>query len=45
MMRTDRKLFTKHLLRLRKIDETRSFKSGEVVPEMLLKNANDGTAA
>lgn len=41
----DRKLFTKHLLRIRKLDETVTFKTGEVIPEMLLKNANDGTAA
>ena len=41
----DRKLFTKHLLRIRQLDETRSFKSGDVVPEMLLKNANDGSGA
>jgi len=41
----DRKPFTKHLLRIRQLDETRSFKTGEVVPEILLKNANDGTGA
>ena len=41
----DRRDYTKHLLRIRKLDETRSFKTGDTVPEMLLKNANDGTAA
>lgn len=35
--------FTKHLLRLRKLDNT--LKVGDTVCEMLLKNANDGTSA
>lgn len=35
--------FTKHLLRLRRVDETH--RVGDVLPEMILKNANDGTAA
>jgi len=39
----DRKSFTKHLLRIRALDEARTFRTGEVVPEMKLKNANDGT--
>jgi len=41
----DRKLFTKHLLRIRQLDETVTFKTGDTVPEMQLKNANDGTGA
>jgi hypothetical protein len=40
-----RKFFTKHLLRLRKLDEAVTFKTGDTVPEMLLKNANDGSGA
>jgi hypothetical protein len=41
----DRKFFTKHLLRIRRIDETVTFKTGDTIPEMMLKNANDGTGA
>jgi len=37
--------FTKHLLRIRKLDSDASYKVGDTVAEMLLKNANDGTAA
>ena len=40
----DRKDFTKHLLRLRKKDEVQR-RVGDTVFEVLLKNANDGTAA
>jgi hypothetical protein len=36
--------FTKHLLRIRKIDADKSYSVGDTVVEMLLKNANDGTA-
>jgi len=36
--------FTKHLLRIRKMDSDASYKVGDTVAEMLLKNANDGTA-
>lgn len=36
--------FTKHLLRLRRLDDTRH-QVGDVLPEVILKNANDGTAA
>jgi hypothetical protein len=39
----DKAPFTKHLLRIRKLDSTH--KVGDTVMEMLLKNANDGTAA
>jgi hypothetical protein len=35
--------FTKHLLRLRKIDQDASYSVGDVIAEALLKNANDGT--
>jgi hypothetical protein len=41
----DRRDYTKHLLRIRKLDEAVSFRTGDTVPEMLLKNANDGSAA
>jgi len=37
--------FTKHLIRLRRVDEDQSLRVGDTVCEMLLKNANDGTAA
>jgi hypothetical protein len=36
--------FTKHLLRLRRIDADASYAVGDTVAEMLLKNANDGTS-
>ena len=37
--------FTKHLIRLRRIDEDNVYKVGDTVCEILLKNANDGTSA
>lgn len=37
--------FTKHLIRLRRIDEDKVYKVGDTVCEILLKNANDGTSA
>ena len=40
--------FTKHLLRLRRLDDInggRQFRTGDSVFEILLRNANDGTAA
>ncbi len=37
--------FTKHLIRLRRIDDDSKFKVGDTVCEVLLKNANDGTSA
>jgi hypothetical protein len=40
----DRKPFTKHLLRLRRLDEDRKHSVGGTVAEMLLKNANDGSS-
>lgn len=36
--------FTKHLIRLRRIDDGRIYKVGDTVCEILLKNANDGTS-
>jgi len=36
--------FTKHLLRLRRMDNLEAYKVGDTVAEMLLKNANDGTS-
>lgn len=40
----DRTDYTKHLVRLRRMDG-RSYQVGDTVLEMLLKNANDGSAA
>jgi hypothetical protein len=40
----DRKLFTKHMLRLRRLDDTQ-YKVGDSVFEILLKNGNDGSSA
>lgn len=37
--------FTKHLLRIRKIDPDQNIAVGDSVCEMYLKNANDGTSA
>lgn len=37
--------FTKHLIRLRKMDAVQAYKVGDTVAEVLLKNANDGSAA
>lgn len=37
--------FTKHLIRLRRIEDDQKFSVGDNVCEILLKNANDGTAA
>src|SRR4029077_5834878 len=36
--------YTKHLLRIRKIDSDASYAVGDTIAEMLLKNANDGTS-
>ena len=43
--RDDRRDFTKHLIRLRRLDNVELYKVGDTVCEMLLKNANDGTSA
>ncbi len=37
--------FTKHLIRMRRLDNVEAYKVGDTVCEMLLKNANDGTSA
>lgn len=37
--------FTKHLIRIRRIDDGKSYSVGDNVCEILLKNANDGTSA
>lgn len=37
--------FTKHLIRLRRVDADKTYRVGDTVMEMLLKNANDGTSA
>ena len=41
----DKEDFTKHLLRIRRVDADQNYKVGDNVLEMYLKNANDGTAA
>ncbi len=40
-----KKDFTKHLIRLRRLDHDAKFSVGDTVCEILLKNANDGTSA
>ena len=41
----DRRDFTKHLIRLRRLDNATKYSVGDTTCEMLLKNANDGTSA
>ena len=41
----DRRDFTKHMLRLRRLDDDTKYRVGDTVFEVLLKNANDGSAA
>jgi hypothetical protein len=41
----DRKNYTKHMVRLRRLDEDRKYRVGDSVFEIVLKNANDGSAA
>ncbi|TAI67591.1 DUF932 domain-containing protein [Bradyrhizobium sp. Leo170] len=41
----DRRDFTKHLIRLRRLDNAATYSVGDTVCEILLKNANDGTSA
>jgi len=41
----DRKDFTKHLIRLRRMDNATAYKVGDNICEILLKNANDGSSA
>lgn len=43
--RTEGKIdFTKHLIRLRRVDEGKVYRVGDTVCQILLKNANDGTS-
>ncbi|MBA8862747.1 hypothetical protein FHW19_004498 [Ochrobactrum anthropi] len=37
--------YTKHLIRLRRVDDGKTYNVGDNVCEILLKNANDGTSA
>jgi hypothetical protein len=41
----DRVNFTKHLIRLRRLDDDKTYKVGDNVCEILLKNGNDGSSA
>lgn len=41
----DKQSHTKHLIRLRRLDMAKQHRVGDSVVEMLLKNANDGSAA
>lgn len=41
----DRRNFTKHMVRMRRLDENTKYQVGDTVFEVLLKNANDGSAA
>ncbi len=41
----DRRDFTKHMIRLRRIDAEKAFAVGDTVFEIILKNANDGSSA
>lgn len=41
----DKRDFTKHLIRLRRMDAVTKYRVGDTVAEILLKNANDGSAA
>ncbi|BDV36315.1 hypothetical protein SS37A_38450 (plasmid) [Methylocystis iwaonis] len=37
--------FTKHIIRLRRLDDARAYQVGDTICEIILKNANDGTSA
>ena len=41
----DRQPFTKHVLRLRRFDDTQMYKVGDTIFEIILKNGNDGSAS
>jgi hypothetical protein len=41
----DRAAFTKHAVRLRRLDDDKKYRVGDSVFEIMLKNANDGTSA
>jgi hypothetical protein len=40
----DRREYTKHMVRLRRLDDGKKYQVGDTVFETLLKNANDGTS-
>lgn len=40
-----RRDYTKHMLRLRRLDENAKYQVGDTIAEAILKNANDGTSA
>lgn len=40
-----RRDFTKHMIRLRRLDAAKQYEVGDTVFEIILKNANDGTSA
>jgi len=37
--------YTRHLIRLRRLDDARQYRVGDAVCEIILRNANDGTSA
>jgi hypothetical protein len=37
--------YTKHMIRLRRLDNARQYRVGDAVCEIILRNANDGTTA
>jgi hypothetical protein len=37
--------YTRHMIRLRRLDDARQYRVGDVVCEIILRNANDGTSA
>jgi hypothetical protein len=41
----DRREFTKHMVRLRRLDDVTKYQAGDVVAEAVMKNANDGSGA
>lgn len=41
----DRRDFTKHMIRLRRLDNVDKYKVNDTVAEIILKNANDGSSA
>jgi hypothetical protein len=41
----DRRDFTKHMIRLRRLDDVAKYQTGDTIAEVVLKNANDGSAA
>ena len=37
--------YTRHMIRLRRLDDARQYRVGDAVCEIILRNANDGTSA